>query len=128
VNFTGTGEVLISEYNVNLEAGLGFFSGCFGICCSLLVLGLGVIFAFKLKDPAAAGVLYQPGATGGAQVVGMHASPDMSSGQGPIMHADGSVTEAAPMAAPTAGSEPAAAAPQVSSKFSQTYEPYQPPE
>jgi hypothetical protein len=117
VEFSGDGDVMIREQQLNMGGFLSGFAGCFGICCSILVLGLGLIFVFALKDPAAAGVLYQPGAAGGAQVVGMHASPDMSPGQGPIMHTDGSVTGVAQPDVPQ----------QQEGQYSQTYDPYQPP-
>ncbi len=112
VNFTGDGDVMIREQHIDLSGAVAFSMGCWGICCSILVLGLGLIFVFALKDPAAAGVHYQPGAIGGPQVVGVHGAQ-----QAPVMHADGSVTAVAQPAVPQ----------QQEGQYSQTYDSNQQP-
>ena len=51
IQFTGNGEVTIRELEMDVS---GLFAGGIGLmsfCCSFCVLGLGIIFIFKLKDP-----------------------------------------------------------------------------
>jgi len=63
VKFTGDGDVMIREQTIDLGGAMAFGLGFWGLCCSVCVLGLGVIFIFALKDPPQqTGVLMvQPG-------------------------------------------------------------------
>ncbi len=110
VRFTGNGDVMVIETEDTGFMAAG--AGCFGICCAILVLGLGLIFVFALKDPAAANIHYQPGVIGGTQVVGVHGAQ-----QAPVMYADGSVTGVAQPAVPQ----------QQEGQYAQTYDPNQQP-
>ena len=46
----GGSDVMIREINMDLPGLMSLGFGCMGVCISLLLIGLGVIFAFTLKD------------------------------------------------------------------------------
>lgn len=61
IEFTGEGDVVITETIIDMGSALSFTGGFGGICCSFCILGLGVIFIFALKDPPQqTGVLVMP--------------------------------------------------------------------
>ena len=66
VEFSGEGDVLVAESEVEvgglLAAGIGFWCGC----CSVLILIVGLIMALVMKDNAPAQILVMP--QGGGQV------------------------------------------------------------
>lgn len=47
---TGDSDVMIREISIDVQGFWSFGLGCMGVCLSLLLLGVGVIFAFALKD------------------------------------------------------------------------------
>ncbi|MEC7707051.1 MAG: hypothetical protein VX204_00315 [Candidatus Thermoplasmatota archaeon] len=47
---TGDSDVMIREISIDVQGFWSFGLGCMGVCLSLLLLGVGVIFAFTLKD------------------------------------------------------------------------------
>ena len=72
VKFTGDGDVMIREQTIDLGGAVAFGLGFWGLCCSVCVLGLGVIFIFALKDPAqqTAVLMVQPGQIPGQPIAG----------------------------------------------------------
>ena len=72
VEFSGEGEVMIREQELDLGGLMAMGLGFWGACCSICVLGLGVIFIFALKDPPQqTGVLMvQPGQIPGQPIAG----------------------------------------------------------
>lgn len=46
----GGSDVMIRELNMDMPGLMSLSFGCMGVCFSLLLIGLGVIFAFTLKD------------------------------------------------------------------------------
>ena len=63
IEFTGEGKVLVREQVIDFGGAMAFTGGFFGICCAVLLLGLGVIFIFVLDDDKAQPVIMmqQPG-------------------------------------------------------------------
>lgn len=72
VKFTGDGDVMIREQIIDIGGAMAVGLGFWGACCSICVLGLGVIFIFALKDPPQqTGVLMvQPGQIPGQPIAG----------------------------------------------------------
>lgn len=72
VKFTGDGDVMIREQTIDLGGAMAFGLGFWGLCCSVCVLGLGVIFIFALKDPPqqTAVLMVQPGQIPGQPIAG----------------------------------------------------------
>ncbi len=71
VAFTGNGDVMIREQVIDLGGMMAMGFGFWGICCSICVLGLGIIFIFTLKDnKAQQGVMMVQQADGTIQPVG----------------------------------------------------------
>ena len=72
VKFTGDGDVMIREQTIDLGGLMAVGLGFWGACCSLCVLGLGIIFIFTLKDPPqqTAVLMVQPGQIPGQPIPG----------------------------------------------------------
>lgn len=71
VEFTGNGDVMIREQVIDFSGIMAMGLGFWGTCCSICVLGLGVIFIFTLKDnKAQQGVMMVQQADGTIQPVG----------------------------------------------------------
>ena len=72
VKFTGDGDVMIREQIIDIGGAMAVGLGFWGACCSICVLGLGIIFIFTLKDPQQqTGVLMvQPGQIPGQPIAG----------------------------------------------------------
>jgi len=72
VKCTGDGDVMIREQIIDIGGAMAVGLGFWGACCSICVLGLGVIFIFTLKDPQQqTGVLMvQPGQIPGQPIAG----------------------------------------------------------
>ena len=64
IEFSGEGEIMIREQEIPLGGMMALIGGFYGICCSVCVLGLGVIFIFALDDNKSQQIIMmqQPGA------------------------------------------------------------------
>jgi len=72
IEFTGDGDVVITESIIDMGSALSITGGFGGICCSFCIIGLGVIFIFALKDPPqqTAVLMVQPGQIPGQPIAG----------------------------------------------------------
>jgi hypothetical protein len=66
VEFSGEGEVLVTEFEISTGGLMGIVGGFWCGCCSAIVLIVGLIMALVMKDNAPAQILVMP--QGGGQV------------------------------------------------------------
>ena len=75
VEFSGEGEVLVTEFEISIGGfmaiGFGFWCGC----CSVLVLIIGLIMALVMKDNQVAQVVVMPGQVQAVPVAGVSPVP-----------------------------------------------------
>lgn len=80
VAFTGNGDVMIREQVIDFSGMMAMGFGFWGTCCSICVLGLGIIFIFTLKDnKAQQGVMMVQQADGTIQPMGGMQQPGAAS-------------------------------------------------